>query len=449
VKQMILAGAFGCMLLAQQSAVSQQPIPDAPKPQPLPNATGIAPGIGTTPQSNGAPTSSTTTEEAAPSSQLPASAPETHPDDGPAPEIPSGGTAPKVFTLGGLSVNFVQIPFTVKDSKGRLVPGLTWRDTRVFENGVRQHMSYFTVDPFPLSVALVIDQSVTFDTMTKINNALAALQGAFSPYDQVAVFTYNNGPQMRTDFTAAQSARLAAVLEQSKGSGRDPVMGLGGPLAQTTNINNQQFDPNTAPVRNNPGMTLNAPKELHTLNDAILAAAIATTKSGRSGGVERRRVVYVLSDGKEYGSQAKEKDVIKYLQTHQIAVYATLVGDSSMPGLGFMDRFHLPFQMRDDVLPRYAAATGGQVDPEFRTKGIETSFSKITEEVRTQYTVGYYTHEPFIDGKFRRVEVRVLKPNLTVVAKEGYWPAAAESGPRPNPSAATPAAAPATPPPTQ
>ena len=169
--------------------------------------------------------------------------PETHPDDGPAPEIPSGGTAPKVFTLGGLSVNFVQIPFTVKDSKGRLVPGLTWRDTRVFENGVRQHMSYFTVDPFPLSVALVIDQSVTFDTMTKINNALAALQGAFSPYDQVAVFTYNNGPQMRTDFTAAQSARLAAVLEQSKGSGRDPVMGLGGPLAQTTNINNQQFDP--------------------------------------------------------------------------------------------------------------------------------------------------------------------------------------------------------------
>ena len=444
MKQMILAGAFGCMLLAQQSAVSQQPIPDAPKPQTLPNATGIAPGMGTTPQSNGDATSTTApADQSAPPTQLSTPTPETHPDDGPPPEIPAAGDAAKVFTLGGLTVNFVQIPFTVKDSKGRLVPGLTWRDTRVFENGVRQHMSYFTVSPFPLSVALVIDQSVTFDTMTKINNALAALQGAFSPYDQVAVFTYNNGPQMRTDFTAAQSARLSAVLEQSKGTGRDPVMGLGGPLAQTTNINNQQFDPNTAPVRNNPGMTFNAPKELHTLNDAILAAAVATTKSGRSGGVDRRRVVYVLSDGKEYGSQAKEKDVIKFLQTHQIAVYATLVGDSSMPGLGFMDRFHLPFQMRDDVLPRYAAATGGQVDPEFRTKGIEASFQKITEEVRNQYTVGYYTHEPFIDGKFRKVEVRVLKPNLTVVAKEGYWPAAAEGG-RSSAPAAAPAPAPAT-----
>jgi len=445
---MILAGAFGCMLLAQQSAVSQQPIPDAPKPQALPNATGIAPGIGTTPQSNGDSTSSTAAapaDQSAPPSQLPASKPETHADDGPEPEIPASGTAAKVFTLGGLSVNFVQIPFTVKDSKGRLVPGIGWRDTRVYENGVRQHMSYWSADPFPLSVALVIDQSVTFDTMTKINNALAALQGAFSPYDQVAVFTYNNGPQMRTDFTAAQSARLAAVLEQSKGTGREPIMGLGGPLSQTTNINNQQFDPNTAPIRNNPGMTFNAPKELHTLNDAILAAAVATTKSGRSGNVDRRRVVYVISDGKEYGSQAKEKDVIKYLQAHQIAVYSTLVGDSSMPGLGFMDRFHLPFQMRDDVLPRYAAATGGQVDPEFRTKGIETSFSKITEEVRNQYTVGYYTHEAFIDGKFRKTEVRVLKPNLTVVAKEGYWPSAPEGNHAPAPAAA-PASAPATPP---
>ena len=55
------------------------------------------------------------------------------------------------------------------------------------------------------------------------NNALGALQGAFTPYDEVAVFTYNNGPKMETNFTAAQSARLGAVLERSKGKGRDPV----------------------------------------------------------------------------------------------------------------------------------------------------------------------------------------------------------------------------------
>jgi len=415
VKQIVLAGALAGMLLTQQAVSQQQSIPDAPKPQALPSLGNIAPGKGTTLTSNGDTTPTDT--QNAPASQL-SNQPQSHPDDGPPPQVASPGEGAKMFTLAGPTVNFVQIPFTVKDSKGQLVPAIAWRDVRVYENGLRQQLSLFTSDPFPLSVALVIDQSVTFDTMEKINNALAALQGAFTPYDQVAVFTYNNGPQMRTDFTAAQSARLAAVLEQSKGTGREPAMGLGGPLAQTTNINNEQFDPNTAPIRNSTGMTFNAPKEVHTLNDAILAAAVATTKSGRG----RRRIVYVISDGKEYGSQAKQKDVIKYLQTHEIAVYATVVGETALPGMGWMDKFHLPLQMRDDVLPQYVAATGGQIDPEFRTGGIERSFAKITEEVRTQYTLGYYTHEPFIDGKYRKVEVRVLRPNLNVIAKDGYFP---------------------------
>jgi VWFA-related protein len=135
----------------------------------------------------------------------------------------------------------------------------------------------------------------------------------------------------------------------------------------------------------------------------------------------------VISDGKEYGSKASEKEVIQYLQRNEIAVYATLVGDSSIPGMGFLDRIHLPLTMRDDVLPRYAGATGGQCDPEFRPRGIENSFAAITEQVRTQYTVGYYSHEPFIDGKFRKVDVRVMRPNLTVIAKDGYYPNAAMS----------------------
>ena len=99
-------------------------------------------------------------------------------------------------------------------------------------------MAIFTVDPFPLSVALVIDQSMTYDNMTKVNNALEALQGAFASYDEVAVFTYNNGPRMQTDFTGAQSARLSAVMERSKSTGREAVYyDTSGPLGQNINLN--------------------------------------------------------------------------------------------------------------------------------------------------------------------------------------------------------------------
>jgi len=106
-----------------------------------------------------------------------------------------------------------------------LVPALTWRDVRVFENGQRKRIAVFTTDPSPMSVALVIDQSVTFDTMEKINNSLQALQAAFTPYDEIAVFTYNNGVKETTPpnslskdgFLGAQTARFGALLEQSKG----------------------------------------------------------------------------------------------------------------------------------------------------------------------------------------------------------------------------------------
>ncbi len=58
------------------------------------------------------------------------------------------------------------------------------------------------------------------------------------------------------------------------------------------------------------------PKEIHTLNDAILAAA----KELSSRPKERRRIIYVISDGKEAGSKATYKDVLRYLQTNNIAV---------------------------------------------------------------------------------------------------------------------------------
>jgi hypothetical protein len=120
---------------------------------------------------------------------------------------------------------------------------------------------------------------------------------------------------------------------------------------------------------------------------------------------------------------------MRYLQTNKIAVYGTLVGDSSLPVVGFLDRVHVPLTMRDNLLHSYVVATGGDYDAEFRQRGIETSFAKIAEQVRTQYTVGYYTHEPFIDGKYRGLEVKVLRPNLQVSAKSGYYPTASDVKP--------------------
>jgi VWFA-related protein len=448
-----LAAAGGAAQTTQTVPAAQQTTPNAPTPQNVPNAPApqALPQLNSiTPVESALPAAPAPAPDAAtqanggvvPGNALPGSPAAAPQDDGPPPEIAGPGEASGMLrTITRVNVQFIELPFTVKDSKGKLVPGLRWQDVRVYEDGVKQDVRFWSVDPLPLSVALVIDQSVTYDTMEKINTSLSALQGAFTASDEIAVFTYNNGVQRQTVFTGAQSPRLGVALERSKGVGREPLMGTSGPLAQTTVINNQQVDPNTSAQRGQLGMTLNVPKEYHTLNDAILEAAKETATVDRG----RRRIVYVISDGKEYGSKATQKEVIRYLQQNNVTVYATLVGDSSIPGIGFLDRIHIPLSMRDDVLPKYTTATGGGFDPEFRPRGIEASFQKLADEVRAQYIVGYYTHQSPFDEKFRRTEIRILRPGLTIIAPDGYYPSAFRTPPsRQVAPTAVPASAPTT-----
>jgi VWFA-related protein len=407
----------------------QSTVPDAPAPQAPPPLSGvdgpITPGQGAVaapanPSESPAPPAPTAEGPAqqqqpssqAPSNQAPFNTQATPPEEGAA-----------AVTKYVVNVNFVEVPVTVKDSKGNLVAGLTWRNFKVYENNVYEPLRVFSVDPAPLSIAFVIDQSLTSDVMAKVNDSLGAVQGALTPYDEVAVFTYSNGSKEWTGFTGAQGNRVPAVLALAKAIGTDDQVPVNsGPLAGC-NIrqNGNCVDPNLQPGRsagNNTFMTI--PKEIHTLNDAILAAAKELSTRPK----ERRRIIYVVSDGKEYGSKATLREVIRYLQTNKIAVFATGVGASATWGEGYVSRLHLPFTMYDNILFKYTYATGGDLDTERGVNGIEKSYAKIAEEARTQYTLGYLSHESIYDGKYRNIDVRVDRPGLEVIAKRGYYPSA-------------------------
>ena len=426
-----LAALLNLSPMLRPAAVAQQQpaVPDAPSPQAPPPLSGvdgpITPGKGSGDEQPGSSTSSTAPapRQPAPSSHAP-SIPGRDEIQTVPPEMPLTGEGVSAVARFVVNVNFVEVPVTVKDSKGKLVAGLTFRDFKVYENDTREPLRLFTVDPFPLSIAFVIDQSLTSDVMAKVNNSLGAIQGALTPYDEVAVFSYNNGAQERTGFTGAQSSRLPAVLALTKETGSEMLVPVNsGPLAGC-NIreNGNCVDPNLQPGKSagGNGNWMSLPKDIHTLNDAILAAA--KELSSRPKG--RRRIIYVISDGKEYGSKATFKEVIRYLETNKIAVYGTAVGDSARWGEGFVSRDHLPFTMYDNILSKYTLATGGTLDSERGVDGIEKSYARIAEEARTQYTLGYLSHQPFIDGKFRKIDVRVDRPGLEVIAKTGYYPSA-------------------------
>jgi VWFA-related protein len=421
----VFLGSKAVVLAQQQPA----PVPDAPAPQPAPPLAGaegvngpIVPGSGSgesaePASATGGSSSSASEAPPEPSTQAPPQQPKDQFQTTAPEQISPSQMGPTIRTY----TNLVIVPVTVKDSKGKEVAGLTWRDFRVFENGQRQELRIFSADAAPLSVAFVIDQSLTSDVMAKVNDSLASIQGALTPYDEIAVFSYSHGSQERTGFTGAQSARVPAVLAMTREAGTEELLPINdGPLAGCSITQNGMcIDPNIQPGRSTGNSTfITIPKEIHTLNDAVLAAAKELSTRPK----ERRRIIYVVSDGKEAGSKATYKEVVQYLQTNNITVYGTLVGDSARWGEGYLSRFHLPFQMYDNRLVGYAFVTGGSLDAENGVNGIENSYAKIAEEARTQYTVGYYTHEPFIDGKYRSIEVRVERPGLDVKAKKGYYP---------------------------
>ena len=192
-----------CLLSGQQT--KDQSVPDAPTPQPpesLGNlTTGVAPGKGT---QQDIPVEGTNT------TQVPSSTgnQSTGPDQvqGKPPDLPESGQMQKDLATFNIPVNYVIVPVTVLDKKHQEVAGLTWRDFQIFENNARQRIALFSADAAPLSVALVIDQSLPRDTMKKVNDSLAAIQGGFTPADEIAVFTYADGVNNPTDFTAALSA---------------------------------------------------------------------------------------------------------------------------------------------------------------------------------------------------------------------------------------------------
>ncbi|UWZ84278.1 VWA domain-containing protein [Occallatibacter riparius] len=433
IKAAALSAFLGVSLIpAGVSQQQQQPapasVPDAPAPQapvPLTDAAAgpIRPGGGAGTES----TSMTSGTDSEGNIQQQPTAP-TQPaaqqePQGPPPKISEGADAAKDYgQIIRIYSNFVQVPVTVKDPKGKLVAGLTWRDFKVYENNNFMPLRFFSVSAFPLSIAYVVDQSLPRDQMAQVNQSLGAVQGGLTPFDEISVFSYANGPHnLSNGFTGAQSSRTPFVLEAAKASGTEQLNAVvSGPLAGCPiRVNGNCADPNIQPGRSTGNDTfITLPKEIHTLNDAILAAAKELSTRPK----ERRRVLYVISDGKEYGSKATYKEVLKYLQTNNIAVYGTLVGDAARFGLGRLSRFHLPFTMYDNLLVKYTLATGGTLDSENGVNNIESSYAALASEARNQYTLGYYSHEPLIDGKYRRIDVRVNRPGLEVSAKTGYWP---------------------------
>ena len=180
-------------------------------------------------------------------------------------------------------VELVIVPVTVEND-GKPIAGLQKEDFEILDEGVRQNISYFSADPVPLSVAILIDRSTDNSTQEMIQETMLPLVEAFSAFDEMALFQFEHTSDKIQGFTSSKEDFLKAFKKISL-KGVSSGYG-GGPFGAEPNLSGIPLETGKGKVP--------PPKTLNThIHDAIFAAA----QELRLRDKNRRKIIVIISNG--------------------------------------------------------------------------------------------------------------------------------------------------------
>jgi Ca-activated chloride channel homolog len=278
---------------------------------------------------------------------------------------------PKEDAAQTLSVNvdLVNVLFTVADKNGRFITNLQKNDFKVTEDYMPQMVSNFSNETnLPLSIGLV------FDTSASILGKLKFEQEAAGEFfyttlrrgtDRAFVVTFDNKVGLTQDFTD-NSELLTKSLTNVRSAG-------------TT-----------------------------ALFDAVYES-IANKLVGQQG----RHVIIVISDGDDNSSERSIEDTIEMAQKSDTVIYAV--------GTNPTELFATSRDRGNKFLKRLTEETGGRLFLPVKLEDLTQSFLQISEELRSQYTLGYFSTNTKRDGSYRRIKITTTNKLFRVRARDGYY----------------------------
>ncbi|HEX4912640.1 MAG TPA: VWA domain-containing protein, partial [Vicinamibacterales bacterium] len=253
---------------------------------------------------------------------------------------------------------------TVVDSSGRLVPGLEQSDFTVLDNNKPADMVLFSNESQPFTAVVMLDTSASMTANLKLlNRAAEQFLLRLLPVDRAQVGAFNDKIQLSGTFT----------------NNRDELIGA---------LNDLYFG---NPTR---------------LNDAI-ATSLDVLK-----GVDGRRVILVFTDGEDTSSRIGFKTVLERARDEEVMVYSIGLESEYFNGM----RVVRSRPSRD--LRRISDETGGGYFELQKTDELSPTFTRVAQELRSQYLIGFAPVS--LDNKVHKLEVRVNKPGMTVRARKSY-----------------------------
>jgi Ca-activated chloride channel family protein len=287
----------------------------------------------------------------------------------------SDGQSTQIFRT---AVSLVGLNVTVQDGKSRYVTELQLPDFAVFEDGVKQDVRFFETASVPIDLIVLLDTSSSMsDKMSVVQTAARGVLDTLRPGDRASIVAFNDRVDVLQPLTSDREVLARAVKEtQARG---------------------------------------------HTaLHSAIYVALKHFGRMDASDSTVRRRAIAVLSDGQDTASPMSFDDVLALARETGVNIYTVRLR-SREDGEQIADFGLARFLSESDSDMRTLARETGALSFFPLPDQLQGVYASIAKELVSQYSIGYEPVNRKIDGRFHRVEVRIVgRPDLRARTRLGY-----------------------------
>jgi Ca-activated chloride channel family protein len=270
------------------------------------------------------------------------------------------------------AVDIVSLNVTVVDGAAHYVTDLDQQDFSVFEDGVKQDITFFNRRQQTIAMSMLLDSSASMeDKLQTLQAAAVNFVKRLKPTDLAQIIDFDSSVQIRQGFTSNQPELESAILQTASGG--------------STSLHNAIY------------ISLKELRKIRAQNEDDV----------------RRQALVVFSDGEDTSSLVSFDEVLDLAKRSETAIYTIALRGADTQTRGFREA--------EFVMRQLAQETGGRAFFPTKIADLDGVYSGIADELASQYTLGYTSRNSKRDGAWRRVVVQVAKANATPRTKKGYY----------------------------
>jgi len=287
-----------------------------------------------------------------------------------------------------VQTNLVNVFVTARDKHNGIISDLKKEDFKVSEDGQDQTVAYYAKESdMPITLGILIDTSGSMQNIFDAEQDTASrfVHEIMRKKDEAMIISFDFDVNLLADFTEDPS-----VLERAIRRAQINAVSSGGVVT-----------PSTVPTGQNGGTDL---------YDAVYLACHDQFMSEAG-----RKAVILLTDAEDTGSKLTLQQAIEAAQRTDSVIHVLRLSDEPFYmglGVGYSGAA---------VARKMAEDTGGREIEVRSQKSLEKAFDEISEELRSQYVIGYYPTNNKHDGTFRKIKVEVDRPDVKILARRGYY----------------------------